>query len=121
MRASLATAAKGRMSTLSKGALRQQETSDHFTQVVNQRCAPVFEALADLSRCLRDDCANTFPVMFQALEELSNSASEVSRMLEALNATKASREAENANLRRQASELRGVLAERTLEIKQVIT
>lgn len=115
-----ASAAKGRMGTLSSDALHQQETADYFTEVVCQHCAPVFDTLADLSRGLRDECAYTFPLMGKALEELTKSAMGVSRMLEELTAKKEGRVAENGKLHGQTAELRDALAERKLDITQVI-
>ncbi|KAL8270414.1 hypothetical protein Esti_005643 [Eimeria stiedai] len=111
-----ASAAKGRMGTLSKNALRQQETIDHFIEVVSERCAPLFEVLGDLSVGLRDDCVHTFPVLNKALEELTQSALEVARMLEELNLTKQSRVAENARLSHMLAELGTVLTERKAEL-----
>ncbi|KAL8428565.1 hypothetical protein Efla_003336 [Eimeria flavescens] len=77
------------------------------------------DSISDLSEGLRDESVHAFPVFHKALEELTQSALEVSRMLEELNSTKQSRVTENAALSHQLAEMRVRLTEQKLELAQV--
>ena len=119
MRAVSASAAKGRLGTLSNNATHQQEIADNFIRVAGEHCAPVFDVLAALSQGMRDECTYTFPALNNALEDLQTSAMGVSRMLEELTVTKEDRVTANCNLRCQITKFRDDIAERKFSITQV--